>query len=296
MKTLRMLVCGFATAITLSLISQVAFAAGLLAPANSDLPPLDIREHHVEVVIEDGYAITTVLQVFDNPHDQDLEAVYSFPVPEKAAVGEFTFWIDGEAVTGEVLEKQRAREIYEEEKQAGRDAALTEQDSYRTFDIAVHPVRARQDATVRLTYIQPVHVDTSIGRYVYPLEDGGVDEERLSFWTYNDAVTESFSFRLIFRSSWPVDEFRLPRHPQAHIVQIAENEWQVELLNETAGSQEHREEGAEPASGNIVHRLDQDIVVYWRQAQGLPASVELLAYKEDPQGRGTFMMTITPGD
>jgi Ca-activated chloride channel family protein len=250
----------------------------------------------VDVVIEDGYAITTVLQVFDNPHDQDLEAVYSFPVPEKAAVGEFTFWIDGEAVTGEVLEKQRAREIYEQEKQVGRDAALTEQDSYRTFDIAVHPVRARQDATVRLTYIQPVHVDTSIGRYVYPLEDGGVDEERLSFWTYNDAITESFSFRLIFRSSWPVDEFRLPQHPQAHIVQTAENEWQVELLNETAGSQDIREEGAEPASGNIVHRLDQDIVVYWRQAQGLPASVELLAHKEHPQGRGTFMMTITPGD
>ena len=32
-----------------------------------------------------------------------LEAVYSFPIPEKAAIGEFTFWIDGQPVTGEVF-------------------------------------------------------------------------------------------------------------------------------------------------------------------------------------------------
>jgi Ca-activated chloride channel family protein len=29
-------------------------------------------------VIEDGYAITTVEQVFINPHDRDLEAQYSY--------------------------------------------------------------------------------------------------------------------------------------------------------------------------------------------------------------------------
>ena len=80
-----------------------------------------------------------VEQVFANPHGTDLEAIYSFPVPEKAAVGEFTYWIDGLPVTGEVLEKQQAREIYQQEKQAGRETALTEQDSYRTFDIAVYP-------------------------------------------------------------------------------------------------------------------------------------------------------------
>jgi Ca-activated chloride channel family protein len=273
-----------------------AFAAGLLTPTGSTLPPLEIREHHVDVVIEDGYAITTVLQVFVNPHAEDLEAIYSFPVPEKAAVGEFTFWIDGEAVTGEVLEKQRAREIYEEEKQAGREAALTEQDSWKTFDVSVHPVRAGQDATVRLTYIQPVHVDTAIGRYVYPLEDGGVDEERLSFWTYQEAVTEAFSFNLRFRSSWPVDEFRLPKYPQAGVQQISDQEWEVSLLNESASAQIAAEGGTDTAAAGVAHRLDQDIVVYWRQAQGLPGSVELVTHKENPQGRGTFMMTITPGD
>jgi Ca-activated chloride channel family protein len=273
-------------------LSAPVQAAGLLIPAGSNFKQLEIRDHHVSVVIEDGYVITSVEQVFANPNDTDLEAVYSFPVPEKAAVGEFTFWIDGQAVTGEVLEKQQAREVYEAEKQAGNDAALTEQDSYRTFDISVYPVRAGQDVRIRLSYIQAAHVDSSVGRYVYPLEDGGVDEQRLAFWTYQDEVSESFSFELTFRSSWPIDEFRLPRHPQANIQKLSDSEWHVSMVNEAAVVEE---EGVANASG-IVHRLDEDIVVYWRQAQGLPAAVELVTYKEDAEGRGTFMLTVTPGD
>jgi Ca-activated chloride channel family protein len=268
-------------------------AAGLMIPTESDLPQLIIKEHHVNVMIEDGYAITSVEQVFGNPNATDLEAIYSFPVPEKAAVGEFTFWIDGKAVTGEVLEKEQAREIYEAQIQAGEDAALTEQDSYRTFDISIYPVRAGQDVRIRLTYIQAAHVDTSIGRYVYPLEDGGVDEEKLSFWTYNETVEEQFSFKLSFRSSWPIDDFRLPGNPNANIQKLSDSEWSVSLVNESAADTEDVVSAMAPT---VVQSLNKDIVVYWRQMQGLPGAVEMVSYKERAGDRGTFMMTVTPGD
>ncbi len=293
MKNLKLIILSLLAICIATLWSTPNHAAGLMTPTGSNMPQLDIREHHVNVVIEDGYAITSVEQVFDNPNDTDLEAIYSFPVPEKAAVGEFTYWIDGQAVTGEVLEKQQAREIYEEEKQAGRETALTEQDSYRTFDISVYPVRAGQDVRIKLTYIQPVHIDSSIGRYVYPLEDGGVDEQKLSFWTYKEAVKEQFSFNLSFRSSWPIDDFRLPKHSQANIQKLSDEEWNVSMVNEAAATEEGIAAGTTPGT---VHRLDEDIVVYWRQAQGLPGSVEMVAYKEEAGTRGTFMMTFTPGD
>ncbi|MDX2506134.1 MAG: VIT domain-containing protein [Gammaproteobacteria bacterium] len=74
------------------------------------MPELETRSHTVDVIIEDGFATTSVQQVFHNPHGQDLDALYSFPVPDKAAVGEFIFWIDDNPVIGEVLEKSR-REI-----------------------------------------------------------------------------------------------------------------------------------------------------------------------------------------
>ena len=57
-----------------SLFAGFTQAAGLLTPGDGSLPALGIRDHQVEVLIEDGYAITTVEQVFANPHDRDLEA------------------------------------------------------------------------------------------------------------------------------------------------------------------------------------------------------------------------------
>jgi Ca-activated chloride channel family protein len=280
-----------------------AGAAGLLTPVDGGLPPLSIKEHHVDVVVEDGYAVTTVEQVFHNPHARDLEANYSFPVPEKGAVAEFTLWIDGKPVTGEVLEKQAARQIYEAERAAGRDAGLTEQDGYRTFDVHVAPVRARGETRLRLVYLQPAHVDTGIGRYVYPLEDGGVDERKLAFWTANEAVTEAFSFDLQLRSSYPVEAVRVPGQSAA-VTRTGEGEWRVQLGSRIEAG-EVAEAGAAtgvPSGGPIavpgqpVFKLDKDLVVYWRHEAGLPGSVDLVAHKPNAEGRGTFMMAITPGD
>lgn len=315
MKISRLLGAALIAA-ALSLSNSVA-AAGLLKPANSQLPDLQIRQHHVDVVIEDGYATTTVDQVFHNPHSQSLEAIYSFPVPDKAAVGEFIYWINGKSVIGEVVEKQRAREVYEQQKQAGQQAALVEKDTYKTFDISIAPLAPQTDVRIRLVYLQPAHVDTGIGRYVYPLEEGGVDEVRLAFWERNEQVLEQFSFDLTYRSSYPIDALRLPNHPNAQIQQINDKEWKLSLSNHSSRS---TLEGSDPGMKTGLHEdgapalvpptavatLDQDILVYWRHAEGLPASLDLLAYraqseeeassKAGSQTKGTFMLTLTPGD
>ncbi|MFT6103579.1 MAG: Ca-activated chloride channel family protein [Granulosicoccus sp.] len=85
-------------------------------------------------------------------------------MPESASVGEFMYWINGQVVIAEVVEKQKARAIYENEKSAGRGTALVEKDEYKTFDISVYPVKAQSDVKIRLVYIQPAHIDTDIGR------------------------------------------------------------------------------------------------------------------------------------
>ncbi len=295
-------------------LASPAQAAGLLTPTQSGLPALEIQDHAVTVVVEDGYAVTTIDQVFRNPNDRDLEAVYSFPVPEQGAVAEFTYWIDGQPVSGEVLPKQEARQIYEEEKAAGRETAITEQDSYKTFDISVSPVRAGQDVRIRLSYFQPAHMDTGIGRFVYPLEEGGVDEARLAFWTANEVVAGTFSFDLTLRSAYPVAGMRLPSHPGAQIGQTASGDWHVHIDNLNALSPpvgavsdltimepDTTLPDAIPASLASAapvqaHRLDTDIVVYWRHAENLPGSVDLVAHRPPGSDRGTFMLVVTPGD
>jgi len=285
--------------------APMSHAAGLLTPTDGSLPALSIKEHHVQVTIEDGYAITRVDQVFHNPYARNLEAIYSFPVPEKGAVAEFTLWIDGKPVNGEVLEKQEARKVYEEEKDAGRDAGLTEKDSYKTFDVSVSAVRAGQDTRIRLVYIQPAHIDTGIGRYVYPLEEGGVDERKLAFWTANDKVTEQFSFKLNLKSAYPVSAVRVPNEPNAQVAKGNKGEWEVHIGNRATTPVANtnlpqtttgEETPTKTQNGLPVYSLDKDLVVYWRHKEGLPGSVDLMAYKPDASKRGTFMLVVTPGD
>lgn len=284
----------------LTLWQLPASAAGLLTPAGGQLPALEIKEHAVEVTIEDGYAITQVEQTFFNPHTTDLEAIYSFPVPEHGSVAEFTLWIDGKPISGEVLEKKAARQIYQEEKAAGREAGITEKDSYRTFDLSVHPVRAGQETRIRLTYLQPAHVDSGIGRYLYPLEEGGVDEAKLAFWTANETVKERFSFKLKVKSAWPIDALRSPNHPQALVSQVSDGEWDlvIDSGSQPAGGDPREGAANTPATAAIqsAYTLDKDLAVYWRHADNLPGAVELIAHKPVGEKKGTFMMVVTPGD
>ena len=292
--------------LAITLVAGSVQAAGLLTPSDGSIPALEIRDHQVDVVIEDGYAITTIEQVFVNSHDRDLEAQYSFPLPAHGTVVELTVWIDGQPVTGEVLEKEQAHQLYEEEKAAGRDAGITEKDSYKTFETWISPVRARQDTRVRIVYLQPAEVDTGIGRYVYPLEEGGVDEQKLAFWTANEQVTGSFSFDLRIRSAYPIEAVRSPNQPQAIIQSQTDGEWSVHLGNRmsTTGdmaSDEARDDlevdsATRTVANAPVFTLDKDLVIYWRHKAGLPGSVDLVAHKTADGDRGTFMMVVTPGD
>ena len=288
------------------LASASTHAAGLLKPANSTLPDLSIQQHDVDVIIQDGYAVTQVEQVFSNPNTQPLDAIYSFPVPDKAAVGEFTYWINGKPVTGEVVKKQKAREIYREEKQAGRNVAIVEKDSYKTFDISVAAIQPHADVRVRLVYVQPTHVDSGIGRYVYPLEEGGVDEAKQAFWTRNEQVQKQFSFNVHLRNSYPIDGLRMPHQPSASITHSDAYNWNVELVSgarsRNTGKPPSDDNSAQtpqlntPPSGTPVAQLDKDLLLYWRHSDGLPGSLDVTTYKKDSKTVGTFMLTLTPGD
>ncbi|MEQ8268573.1 MAG: VIT and VWA domain-containing protein [Parvibaculum sp.] len=269
-----------------------ADAAGLLTPAGSSTP-LAIEDHHVDVLIEDGYATTTIEQTFRNPGTDDLEAVYAFPVPEHAAVGEFTYWIDGKPVTAEVLKKQEARALYESEKTANRETALAEQEDFRRFQMSVWPVRANSDVRIRMSYVQPAKLDAGVGRYVYPLEEGGTDDAGVaSFWQMKDEVTGSFSFDMTLRTSYPVEALRLPAHPDAAITKGADGSWHVSIAR---GSNRAEEAGTAAAPVSAA-ALNEDVALYWRQTPGLPGSLEVLSHKATAEGRGTFMAVLTPGE
>jgi len=105
----------------------------------------------VQVTINNGIAVTRVTQVFHNTEKRQVEALYTFPVPKGASVANFSMWINGKEMVGEVLEKQRAREIYNSYKQVRRDPGLLEQVDYRTFEMRIFPIGPEADQKVQIT-------------------------------------------------------------------------------------------------------------------------------------------------
>ena len=258
-------------------------AAGILKPARGDAQSVRMKSHHVDVTINNGFARTEVDQIFINTGERDLEAVYSFPVPKDASLSELSLWIDGREVMGEVLEKEQARAVYQDQTARGKEAAIAEKNRYETFDVAVSPVRARKETRIRLVYYQPLEMDLNIGRYVYPLESGNVNEEQIRFWQVDESVKENLSFNLTLKSAFPVKDVRMPGYDGQAVV--------MEKSGDESASGEAYSVSLDFPDGG---RLSKDIVFYYRLEDNAPARVELIPYRRG-EGQGTFMLVVTPG-
>ncbi|HEY9248647.1 MAG TPA: VIT and VWA domain-containing protein, partial [Rariglobus sp.] len=255
-----------------------AFAGGTLTPVGSPHAAIQIRSHQVNVTINNGFAQTEVLQTFFNPNPTDLEALYAFPVPKSASLSEVTITSGEKTLNGEVLPKQEAETIYQEEKAKGNDAGLTTKNGYQNYEFKISPVRANTETRLRFVYYQPLEIDTGVGRYVYPLEEGGTDEVAKSFWQpVNSAVEGSLAINIELKSAWPVDDVRVPGFESAAVTKKIDTGHYTLSLDRTGA------------------KLDRDFVLYYRLADNLPGRVEVIPYRADKNKPGTFMMVVTPG-
>ncbi|MFA6287957.1 MAG: VIT and VWA domain-containing protein [Opitutaceae bacterium] len=254
------------------------FAGGTLTPVGSPHAPIQIRSHQVNVTINNGFAQTEVIQTFFNPNPTDLEAIYAFPVPKSASLSEVTITSGEKTLNGEVLPKKEAATIYEEEKAKGNDAGLTTKNGYQNYEFKITPVRANAETQLRFVYYQPLEIDTGVGRYVYPLEEGGTDEVAKSFWQpAHSAVEGRFSINVVLKSAWPVDDVRVPGFEGAAVTKKIDSGNYTLSLDRTNA------------------KLDSDFVLYYRLAANLPGRVEVIPYRADKNKPGTFMMVVTPG-
>src|SRR5215208_5070137 len=148
-------------------------AAGLLIPEEKTLLPLGMLNHKVTISIEDQVAITRVEQTFRNHTPRQLEATYIFPVPKGAGVDKFTMWVDGKETKGELIEADKAREIYTSIVRRTQDPGLLEYMDHNLFRLKVFPVPAKADQKVTLSYTSVAPKEGNLVEYVYPLKTDG---------------------------------------------------------------------------------------------------------------------------
>lgn len=145
----------------------------LVGLANAAPPSeLPLKDTRVDVLITGPYAEVTVTQVFSNPNEDFIHALYSFPLHQDAAVDAMTMAVGDRVIQGEIHTREEAREIYEEAKDAGHTAALTEQERPNLFTQSLANLQPGEDVIVTLHLVQPLTYNEGVWSFEHPMTVG----------------------------------------------------------------------------------------------------------------------------
>ena len=131
--------------------------------------PLTVGYHKVSVEIRDQIARTTIEESFVNNTASRLEGIFHFPLPQDASISGFGMWIGNDLIEADVVEKQRAREIYETFLRKKRDPGLLEWTGGDIFKARVFPIEARSEKRIKIVYTQVLPLRANRYRYSYGL-------------------------------------------------------------------------------------------------------------------------------
>ncbi|MCX7400273.1 MAG: VIT and VWA domain-containing protein [Planctomycetales bacterium] len=243
-------------------------ASGLLIADGGLGGALEIKEHDVSVVINNGIAVTEVRQIFHNTEQRIVEALYTFPVPAGASVSNFSMIINGKEMIGEVVEKKRARQIYESYKTVKRDPGLLEQVDYKTFELRIFPIPAGADQHIKVTYCQQLDFDHNNATWVYPLSTTTRKD-------INQKTTGKFSLTVDIKSEIPITKLVSPSHEQDFAI--------------TSYTPNYTRASLEVQKGD----LSRDVVIAF-DTERARTGVDMIASKQQGED-GYFLMTVTAG-
>ncbi len=142
----------------------------LLAKIDGRNVPLTVGYHKVTVDIRDQIARTTIEESFVNQTNTQLEGTFFFPLPQDASIAGFGMWIGDKLVEADVVEKERAREIYETILRERRDPGLLEWSGGNIFKARVFPIQPQAEKRITITYTQVLPLRGNSYRYQYALQ------------------------------------------------------------------------------------------------------------------------------
>ncbi len=223
---------------------------------------LSVKNHNVSVTIENQIARTRIDQTFVNDSAYSLEGTYIFPLPDDASIGEFAMWVDGKRLEGAVLDKNQARQIYEEIVRKRRDPALLEYVGRGALQARLFPIEPKGQRRVEIEYSQILKLDNGLVRYVYPLKTEAFSPKPLASVSINVAIRSNAALKAIYSPSHDVSISR-------------DGDYRARVGYEAS---------------NV--KPDRDFVLYYSVTQD-EVGVNLLSYKQSGED-GFFVLLVSP--
>lgn len=171
---------------------------GSRTPTNGPMPPtiVYVKKHRVDIDIVDGVAVTSIDQTYHNTGARVMEGTYVCPIPKHVVLDRLSIFMAGREVMGSVMDRTRARGIYERIVNRKRDPGLVEliDGGKPSIRVRIFPIPAKGDMRVKIRYS---HVLDQDGRHTVtslPIR---------SLKTPNSPGIEEFGVFVKARSSWP---------------------------------------------------------------------------------------------
>jgi Ca-activated chloride channel family protein len=124
-----------------------------------------LKRTDVRVDVAGPVARVVAAQEYENPFDEAIEAVYTFPLGANSAVDDMTMAIGERVVKGVVKERGEARRIFEEARRLGQLAGLLDQERPNIFTQAVTNIPPGARVRIEIRYVEPLSYES--GRYAF---------------------------------------------------------------------------------------------------------------------------------
>src|SRR5947209_8065500 len=181
LKIALLLTTSLATVLTYASFdrSNIALAAPQEEATPGALQVLDTKgqprgqcpHKHTDVKAEiSGYlSRVRVTQEFENPFKDKIEAVYTFPLPQAAAVDDMTMQVGDRTVKGKILRREEAQNVYEAAKSNRQVASLLDQERPNIFTQSVANIMPGEKVTVTISYVETLKYEDGSYQFVFPM-------------------------------------------------------------------------------------------------------------------------------
>ena len=132
------------------------------------LVPLPLQHTAVDASIAGHISTVQVKQHFANPFDTRIEAVYVFPLPEKAAVTGFLMVIGERTIRGILREMEEAEAIYRAARDQGYRASMLVQRRPNIFEQKVANIEPGKAIDIDITYFYSLAYKDGWYSFVFP--------------------------------------------------------------------------------------------------------------------------------
>ena len=190
---------------------------------------LPLLHTDVDAEVSGFIADVSVHQLYANPFEEPIEATYLFPLPNTAAVNDMQMRIGDRVVVGEIKRREEAKQIYEAARDAGKTAALLDQERPNVFQQSVANILPGEAIEITIHFVQRLDYEDGGYEWAFPMvvgprfipaqgtgNSGGTtpteDAERLSAPVSKDRTGNDISVSVTIDAGLPIQGLTSPSH------------------------------------------------------------------------------------